>query len=111
MRLLHIRDAIGTIRSYVTDEASFLASPLVQDAVIRNLEIIGEATKAIDPQLRSRRSDIPWAQVAGLRDRLIHGYFTVDPRLVWHVVRNELASLDDAVTDLLRALPDSDTPL
>lgn len=54
---------------------------------------------------------IPWAQVAGLRDRLIHAYFTVDPRLVWHVVQNELASLDDAVTDLLGALTDSDTPL
>ncbi|MDP9194017.1 MAG: DUF86 domain-containing protein [Acidobacteriota bacterium] len=102
-RLLHIRDAIQRIRSYVTDRDSFLTQPLIQDAVIRNLEVIGEAVKVLGPEIRMQRTEIPWSDIAAMRDRLIHGYFAVDLDLVWDVVADRLGSLEAAVESLLHS--------
>lgn len=103
IRLLHIRDAIGRIRSFVTDRETFLVQHVIQDAVIRNLEVIGEAAKALSAETRAQRSEIPWTDIAAMRDRLIHGYFTVDLDLVWDVVASHLSSLDAAVESLLES--------
>lgn len=62
-------------------------------ALIRLLEIIGEAAKAISPEIRKQYSDIPWRQMAGTRDRLIHAYFAVDLDIVWIIVTRDLPSL------------------
>lgn len=101
LRLLHIRDAIARIRSYVTTREAFLTDVKTQDAVARNLEIIGEAVKALSSQTRDSSPDVRWTSIAGMRDRLIHGYFSVDLDLVWDVVERELGTLERTVLLLL----------
>ena len=74
-----ILKSIQNIRTYTQrGEAKFLASGMIQDTVIRNFEIIGEATKNLSPELRQRYSDIPWRKMAGFRDVLIHSYMWID---------------------------------
>ncbi|MBI1741763.1 DUF86 domain-containing protein [Candidatus Acetothermia bacterium] len=90
--LSDIKEAIHRIEAYtggMTYEA-FLADIKTQDAVIRNLEIIGEATKNLSEELRAKHPDIPWKSMAGVRDRLIHHYFGVNLDIVWQVVTSEL---------------------
>jgi uncharacterized protein with HEPN domain len=92
--LLHIAEAIATIQEYVsTGRANFFAKKMIQDAVIRNLEIIGEAVKNISPVTRRNTPEVPWQKIAGLRDVLIHDYFGVDLETVWLVVENRLPPL------------------
>jgi len=74
---------------------------MIQDAVIRNLEIIGEATKNISSTTRQTAPSIPWQKMAGLRDVLIHDYFGVDLDTVWLVVENRLPDLAKQITLLL----------
>jgi uncharacterized protein with HEPN domain len=103
----HIRDAINDIKRYAAvGEAVFLSDRMRQDAVIRKLEIIGEAVKRLSDSTRARRTDIPWKQIAGMRDRLTHGYFGVDLGLVWRVAERDLQALDAAV-DALLSTPDA----
>jgi uncharacterized protein with HEPN domain len=101
LRLRHIHDAIRRIRTFITDEQSFLSSELVQDAVIRNLEVIGEAVKALSSEVRDEAPEVPWQQIARMRDHLIHRYHTVDLALVWTTVTNDLVALGEAVDRLL----------
>jgi uncharacterized protein with HEPN domain len=96
--LAHIRDAINLIREYTKEgRDSFLRDRKTQDAVIRNLEIIGEAVKQLPAEMKERHTDIPWKDIAGMRDRLIHHYFGVNIKLVWGVVENRLDALSDVM--------------
>jgi uncharacterized protein with HEPN domain len=100
--LLHILDAIGQIEEYTSGgEASFFAERMVQDAVIRNVEIIGEAVKQLPEELRDEHPEIPWSRIAGMRDMLIHQYSSVDLQIVWSVVENRLPELHSLVKSLL----------
>jgi uncharacterized protein with HEPN domain len=100
--LQHVLDAIGTIERYVAvGYAEFMAASHWQDAVIRQLEIIGEAVKRISPEILGHRPDIPWRRIAGMRDVLIHDYMGVDLEAVWQVTQQDLAPLRQAVEDLL----------
>ena len=102
--LRHILDAIDRIESYTAGgRESFQAEPMVRDAVLRNLEIVGEAVKNVSRALRDRSPHVPWQQVAGLRDVLIHQYFGVDLYLVWEIVEHRLPTLKQAIHDLLDA--------
>lgn len=80
---------IATYTAGMTYEA-FLSDMKTQDAVIRNLEIIGEETKNLSAELRAKYPDLPWKGMAGVRDRLIHDYFGVNLDIVWQIVTAEL---------------------
>ncbi len=69
--------------------------------MIRNLEIIGEATKRISKEYREHHLDVPWREMAGLRDVLIHNYFGIDNEIVWNVVEKEMPTLKEKIKDLL----------
>ena len=100
--LLHIRDAAELIAEYAgSGHDAFLADRKTQDAVIRNLEIIGEAVKNLSDALKATHLDIPWKQIAGMRDVLIHHYFGVKLETVWVVVETHLPVLRSKVEELL----------
>jgi uncharacterized protein with HEPN domain len=92
--LRHILDAIITIEGYIAaGRAIFLSTFYWQDAVIRQLEIIGEATKRLSHDLRSPHHEIPWRRMAGLRDVLIYDYMGVDLAAVWEIPQRDLPIL------------------
>jgi uncharacterized protein with HEPN domain len=104
--LRHVGDAIAKIETYLTgvDEAIFHSQSLIQDGVIRQLEIIGEAVKRISPPIRELAPQIPWSAIAGMRDKLIHDYFGVNLDQVWLTATIDIAELKTAVTAILAAL-------
>ena len=94
----HILEAIERIEEYVSDmdEMAFLASKLVQDAVIRNIEIIGEASnniQRVDPVFAAQHAEIPWQVMYAMRNRVSHGYDKVDFEMVWKTICNDLPDL------------------
>jgi len=93
--ITHILKCIDSIFEYTKgmNEENFLQNQLVQDAVIRNFEVIGEATKNISEELKLKNQDIPWRKMAGMRDKLIHDYIGVDIFSVWAVVVKILPEL------------------
>ena len=100
--LEHILDAIAAIEEYTAEGAAvFLSDRKTQDAVIRNLEIIGEATRNVPASFRAAYPDIPWQQAAALRNVLIHKYFGVDLSIVWGMVEKELPSLKKEMQQLI----------
>jgi uncharacterized protein with HEPN domain len=104
--LAGIADSITAIETYVIGGRDvFLAERLIQDAVVRNFEIIGEAAGRLSPALRDA-AEVPWGKVIAFRNRLIHGYWSVDPRLVWDVVEHEPPILKAAVKTLLSGTPE-----
>ena len=99
----HIHRCIKKIKAYTAeiDEAEFLQNNLIQDAVIRNFEIIGEATKKLNEDFRKKYSFIEWKKIAGMRDKLIHDYIGVDLWAIWAVVENIIPTLDTQIEDIL----------
>jgi uncharacterized protein with HEPN domain len=79
---------------------------MTQDAVVRNLEIVGEAAKRVSPDLRGRAPGVPWREMAGMRDKLVHDYFGVDLDLVWDVVVVDLPAARTRIVALLEELGD-----
>lgn len=90
--LSDIREALQRISAYVAGMTyeSFVADSKTQDAVVRNLEILGEATKNLSNELRAKYPSVPWRSMAGARDRLIHHYFGTNLDIVWQIATVEL---------------------
>lgn len=100
--LKHILDAVKKIESYTSGgRKTFFQSTLIQDAVIRNLEIIGEAVRNLPAEFRRRHPEVPWRSITALRNVLIHEYFGVELEIVWRVVTRRLPSLKRYVEMLL----------
>lgn len=103
--LLHAIAAIDAIQSYTVDgREAFFTDGKTQDAVIRNIEIIGQAVKGISDDTHALDTTVPWRQIAGMRDKLIHEYFGVDLALVWDVVERELPGLRPRLESLSQHL-------
>jgi uncharacterized protein with HEPN domain len=102
--LQDIQEAARRIAAYIgaMPYEAFLGDTKTQDAVIRNLEIIGEATKNLSGELRAQYPDIPWGSMAGVRDRLIHHYFGVNLDIVWHIITTELPDVALRIGEILR---------
>jgi uncharacterized protein with HEPN domain len=104
--LEHIRDALSDIATYTNvGRGAFFADRMRQDATLRKLQVIGQAVKNLSEDTKSRQPQIPWKQIAGMRDKVIHDYFGVNLEIVWAVVDKDLPKLGIAVAELL-ASPD-----
>jgi uncharacterized protein with HEPN domain len=79
----------------------FLGDRKTQDAVIRNIEIMGEAVKNLSAAVRAAHGDVPWREMAGVRDRLIHDYFGVNLDIVWQIVSAELSSVGKQIAAII----------
>jgi uncharacterized protein with HEPN domain len=101
-----ILDATRKIRAYTNgfSKSAFLQDDKTFDAVVRNLEVIGEAAKNVPDIVRVDTPEIEWKKIAGLRDILIHEYFGIDGEIVWDIVQHKLPSLETAVKQLLADL-------
>ncbi|MGC8720497.1 MAG: DUF86 domain-containing protein [Thermodesulforhabdaceae bacterium] len=97
--IIDILESIGKIGDYIRDCSleEFLSDSKTKDAVIRNLEIIGEAANQIPKHIQQKYEGIPWAQIIGMRNRLAHGYFVVDYEIVWNIVKKELPELKEKI--------------
>ncbi len=102
--LSHIWDAITQIEIYTAGLSydQFSRTRLVQDGVIRQLEIIGKASRNLSDDFRDQHSELPWLQIIGLRNRLIHAYFEVNLGIIWDIVQNDLPPLKQKVAAWLR---------
>lgn len=109
--LQHILQAIARIQRYVSGQTieSFRGDERTQDAVIRNIEVIGESPRNIQrhhPAFADTHLDVPWAVMVGMRNRVSHGYFAIDWDLIWATVQGDLPTLQEQVQELL----DANTP-
>jgi uncharacterized protein with HEPN domain len=103
--LAHILECADRIERYLgQDREAFLRDTMVQDAVIRNFEVIGEAAKRIPEQFRVIHAAIPWRLMAGFRDVLIHDYEGVDLERVWRIAQEDLPAVKTAIAQILPSL-------
>jgi uncharacterized protein with HEPN domain len=99
-----IGEAAGRIERYVAglDYEAFIADEMRVDAVVRNLEVTGEAAKHVPEEVRDRDPGVPWRQIAGLRDILTHQYFAVNLPIIWDIVQHEVAPLHTTIQAILQ---------
>lgn len=101
--LIHILSSIERVEEYTDsmEKDDFLSSNLVQDGTIRQIEIIGEATKNLSKDFREKYPQVPWSDIAGMRDRLIHHYFGVNLKDVWYTVKVDIPALKNEILAIL----------
>jgi uncharacterized protein with HEPN domain len=103
--LKHILDAMNLIDEYLRDIGynDFMSRHMVQDAVIRQIEIIGEAAKNLSIPMRDKYPNIPWKKMAGMRDKLVHQYFGVDLDAVWETATKDISELRQKIEKIIEA--------
>jgi uncharacterized protein with HEPN domain len=105
-RLEDILEAVTQIETeQAKGKAAFDANPLVQVWMVHHLMIIGEAVRTIDPAERSKYPSVPWRQIAGMRNILVHDYFRINQEIVWETVEKHLPVLKTEVEQILGQLP------
>lgn len=99
----HILDSIDAIYSFLGNlpKEELEKDRLRQSAIIRELEIIGEAVKNLPDSIKKEHPDMPWKEIAGMRDKLIHHYFGVDLDIIWNVIKENLPKLKETIKDIL----------
>lgn len=104
--LLDVLEAIGRIEKYAAGGREvFDTNELVQNWVVNHLTIIGEAVRALSPDLKQRYPEVPWAQIVAMRDILVHRYFAIDREAAWSAVEKDLPQFRRQVEAILAALP------
>ena len=98
-----ILDAIDKIETYTTQMSydEFKEKQMQKDAVFRNMEIIGEAVKNIKDKLKLEHKEVDWKGIAGMRDKITHGYFGIDTKVVWETIQNQLPELKTQIQKIL----------
>ncbi len=104
--LHHIIDAFLQIEHYTesVSHEEFLHNRLLQDGVIRQLEVMGEAARNLSENLRNEHPQLPWRQMIGLRNRMIHAYFNVDLQIIWEIIKGDIPDLKQKMKQILDAI-------
>ncbi len=106
VRLQHIIDAIVEIEKYVSDIdfPAFLQHSMMRFACIKQMEIIGEASNHLSNELKSKFSDIQWAQIVGMRNVFAHEYFGIDSNLVWEIIQSDIPELKEKIHEIFKTM-------
>jgi len=101
--LIHISECIERIESYMQgiDKETFINTPLTQDAVIRNLQILAESTQRLSEKIRQSQPEIDWYRIEGFRNVLVHDYLGVDLERIWNIIVKEIPVLKTAIHAML----------
>lgn len=101
--LIHISECIHRIEEYLGDggKVAFMASSLVQDAIVRNLQILTESAIRISDELQGKYPDVEWFKIRGFRNVLVHDYLGVDLEMIWNIIERDLPKLKAAVEKML----------
>lgn len=103
--LIHVQDCIARIRGYTQEgKVAFMQNEMAQDAVLRNLEIMGESVKKLPNEWKQMQPQVEWVRVGDFRNVLAHDYLEVDLDIVWNVIENYLPGLEEAVRRLMEAV-------
>jgi uncharacterized protein with HEPN domain len=104
--LIHIIESIDKVQSYTVGMslASFIEASIVQDAVLRNLQVLAESTQRLSEDFKSKHQDVEWYKIAGLRNILVHDYLGLDIETVWAILENKLPELKDIISAALNKL-------
>ncbi len=107
-RLQHAADAIHKIQGYIgrTPKSAFMKNELLQDACIRQLQVIGEACNTISKKLQRAHNEIEWPQIIGLRNVVVHEYFAVDAEVIWNIIKSDLPPFLKRLTVIIEDLAD-----
>ena len=105
-RLDHILQAIERIKRYTLGKTfeDFIANDMMYYAVVKNIEILGEASNMLTEEFRLNHPQTPWKQVSGMRNYIVHEYFQVDNNVVWDVITNDLPILEKQITEYLKEI-------
>ena len=104
--LRDILDAIDKIETYTSsvDFEMFSKNPMMIDAVLMNIAVIGEAAKKVPDEIKESYPEIPWKEISGMRDRIIHDYFGIDIEIVWQTVIKDIPYLKNAIKQIYKKL-------
>lgn len=103
--LIHIIECIEKIESYTQDrQDAFLSDTKIQDAVVRNLQVLAESTQRISDSLKTRRLEVDWRAIAAFRNVLVHDYLGIDQKQIWDIVERDLPDLKGKIKTILQEL-------